>query len=98
MPGDKVVLYLLVIPLAASFIAEWSGVIQSFKFWLFYRKYTKKTPYRDIYSLKPFSCPMCLSFWLASVSLTWTYSDLSSLFYPFASAGAAVVINKIINK
>jgi len=92
---DKILLYLLVIPLACNFIAEWSGVVQSFKYWLFYLKYTRKTQYREIWSLKPFSCPMCLSFWIGSLSLVKVYNSTFDFLLPFASAGAAVVINKL---
>lgn len=95
---DSILLYLLIVPLAALFIAEYSGVIQKLKYWLFYRRYTKETSYHEIYSLKPFSCPMCLSFWLAALTLFITYSSPIDLLFPFAAAGAAVIIQKLTNK
>lgn len=57
----------LLIPLAANFITEWSGIIDTIKHWLFYCKYTKQTKYR-FFRLKPFDCNLCLG-----AHITWIY-------------------------
>jgi hypothetical protein len=59
MPYINVLLYAL----AANFIAERSGVMESFKFWLFFRVHKRTVRYRP-FRLKPFDCTICLSFWL----------------------------------
>ncbi len=89
--------YLLAIPLASLFIADYSGVIQKFKYWLFYRKYTEKTSYQE-FRIKPLDCPMCLSFWIGAISLIWIYTAPISLILPWGAAGATVVIQKLINQ
>jgi hypothetical protein len=86
---------LLFIPLAASFIAERSGVMDKLKYWLFYRIYTKQTPYKH-FRLKPFDCAMCLSFWIAAVYewTTGTPATWLSILLPFSSAAVGSIISK----
>jgi len=91
---NSLILSLLVIPLAANFIAEWSGVIQKFQYWLFYRIYTRQTEYNPK-RLKPFDCPMCLSFWLTVCFVLIPECSVRSILLPFAAAGSSVIINRI---
>jgi hypothetical protein len=42
---NSLIAALLVIPLAANFIADWSGMVQRFQFWLFYKIHTKHSEY-----------------------------------------------------
>lgn|GEM_PF-6066659 len=88
---------LLVIPLAANFIAEWSGVIDQLQYWLFYRIYTLKTPYNPG-RWKPLDCPMCLSFWLGVGFVLIPHFSVDAILLPFASAAVAVLINKLNNR
>lgn len=94
----ELIYYLLILPLAANFISEWSGVIDKLKYWMFYRMYTKQTQY-DPPRWKPFDCPMCFSFWI-SIGLLIYNSDYSIIncILPFASAAMGMIINKIGNR
>jgi|HubBroStandDraft_3_1064219.scaffolds.fasta_scaffold136515_3 hypothetical protein len=85
--------YLLLIPLAANFIADRSGVMVKLKWWLFYKMYSRKTRYKD-YRLKPFDCTMCLSFWIAFIQLI-TYWDIKYILLPFATATVGALIEKL---
>ena len=85
--------YLLIIPLAANFIADRSGVMEKLKFWLFYRMYSRKTKYQH-YRLKPFDCTMCLSFWISAFYLLTTYNS-NYILLPFAAATIGALIEKL---
>src|SRR5580704_8679813 len=91
---NNLILALLVIPLAANFISEWSGVIQKIQYWLFYKIYTAKTEYNPK-RIKPFDCPMCFSFWLTVCFVVIPHFSIESILLPFASGAAAVIINKL---
>jgi hypothetical protein len=83
---------IFIIILAANFIAERSGVMDQLKYRMFYRLYTKKTPYRD-YRLKPFDCTMCLSFWMTLTYILFIHQYNFTL--PFAAATVGVLISKL---
>lgn len=93
-------LIFLFIPVAANYFTEWSGVMDKFKFWLFYRVYNKKTEY-NFYRLKPFDCCHCISFWTTVALLTFIGLPVSwplLIALPFCSAASAFIINKIVNR
>jgi len=91
---------LVLIPLAANFISDFSGVMESLKYWLFYRIHSKEVRYRP-FRIKPFDCPMCLSF-----HMTWIWIYFSQGFTNIfiivllssASAAIASIINRIYNR
>lgn len=91
-------LYLVIIPLAGNVIAEWSNLIQTFKYWIFFKVYDKRTTRYKDFRLKPLDCALCTSFWIAALSLLITYSSPLSILWPWASAGAATIISKLFYK
>jgi hypothetical protein len=93
----NIIFYFLIIPVAGNYLADWSNLIQTFKYWLFYRIYSKRTKYQD-YRLKPLDCPGCLSFWLGVIFLILTYTTVTGLILPFACAGMATVISRIYRR
>lgn len=60
------VLQILMIDVIICFIIDISGIIDTFKGWLWKWLFKDKT-YRE-YSLKPFDCSLCSCFW---VGLIW---------------------------
>lgn len=87
--------YLILVPLAADFFADRSGIIESIKWKLFYMTYTKKTLYRP-FRLRPFDCTMCMSFWLALILILVDGSYEGAFFLmPFAAAAVGALISKI---
>jgi len=92
------ILTLIIVPLAANYIAEWSGVMENFKLFLYYKVYTRKTEYNS-YRLKPFDCSLCLSFHLCYICEIATAQSLSitTLLLPFASGGVAYLLSKLFN-
>lgn len=80
--------YFVMVPLAACFIANWSGVFQALKIRFYGPDWWK-------HSWKPLDCEKCLSFWLSVILLTlqkeWSYA---SLIYPFVASAIAVLIKK----
>lgn len=85
--------YLIATPLAAVFIAEWSGVMDVIKHKIFYRSFTRKTRYVP-FSLKPFDCAMCLSFWLTAIQIA-VLREYNLFLYPFAAATVGAFISKL---
>lgn len=53
---------LLCITVIVCFIVDVSGVVDHAKTAFFRFLYGKKVPYRD-YTLKPFDCSLCMTFW-----------------------------------
>ena len=86
---------LVVIPLAGNYITEWSSLIDKLKYWLYYKKYTRKTEYQD-FRIKPVDCPHCFSFWSTLVYLNFSDAPLYQIIpLAFAAGACAVLINKL---
>lgn len=69
--------------LACLTFAEWSGVIDKFKYWLTWER-----------RLKPFDCAMCLTLWVSlAIFIHQGYGAWSTL-YAFANSGLTILINK----
>jgi hypothetical protein len=86
----------MIIPLAANFFAEWSGVIDSLKVFLFYKVYSRKTDFRP-YRIKPLDCALCLSFhlsWVMELARGEQFS-ISTILLPFAAGGCAYLLSKL---
>lgn len=92
-------LILLFVPLGINFLVEWSGLIDSLKYWLFYRQYTKQTQYR-FFRIKPLDCPPCASYWTSFIYLAITshLNLFEMIIYSLASAAIALIINKVVNR
>lgn len=60
---ELILLQALTISIPLVFIIDFGNFVEKFKKWLYYRKYSKDSPYRT-YDLKPFDCSACLSVWL----------------------------------
>jgi hypothetical protein len=93
---NQILIALVIIPLAITYIVKWSGLVDQFKIWLFYKVYSRKTQY-TFWRIKPFDCAMCLSFhsvWLWEVLSIQSFSFISTAL-PFAAAGIATILNRV---
>ena len=88
---------IMLLALAANFIAEWSGRVQKLKEWMFYRTRFRSVEFEN-FSFKPFDCPMCLGFWIGlAYVLTIPFTTIN-IFIPFGCAGMAVMVNQLYRK
>lgn len=62
------ILNLFILTVIICFIVDISGIIEQLKRWLFKIAYPEK-PYRP-YSLKPFDCSLCMTWWAGLVYIT----------------------------
>ena len=90
---------LIIIPLVANYVCDWSGLIDKIKYKLFYLRYTRITEYQH-YSLRPLDCCKCFS-----VHLSWIYFlitdgrlSLQTILLSLTSGAIAFIINRIINR
>jgi hypothetical protein len=88
----EIIKYLIIVPLAADFIADRSGIMEQIKFMLFYRVYSKRTKYKP-YRIKPFDCTMCMSFWLCLFLVIFS-GDTNNYLLPFAAACVGALLNR----
>lgn len=87
---------LILIPLAANYLADFSGLMDQLKIFLFYRIYSRKTVYK-YYRIKPFDCCGCSAF-----HLSWIYilsydhfGIIQTLILSFAAGAVSTIINKV---
>lgn len=102
-----IVIDLLLITLITVFVIDLTDAVDSIKK-LIWRIFHKHTPYTD-YSLKPFDCSLCSSWWLMLIyliitnSFTIPYIALCALFsfltptFSNLLVGLQDKINKLIN-
>lgn len=87
---------LVLVPLACTFVAEKSGIMDKLKYWLFYRVFTKGTQYKQ-FRIKPFDCAMCLSFWVCLLveCIDKIEFNPTTALLPFAAAAVGSLISNI---
>lgn len=89
----ELIVTMVSIAVSAVVFIDFAGIAEKFKKKLYYIRYSKQSPYKP-YTLKPFDCAPCMSFWLA-VILLWTPTIWM---IPIASATAyiAIVLRRIL--
>lgn len=91
----EVVTVMVAISVVTVFFIDAVGLVEKFKRWLYYLKYSKGSPYKP-YSLKPIDCSMCMSFWLfvfMGLSLPLYYHEIFVL--SCATSLLTILIRKI---
>jgi hypothetical protein len=95
MDNQILFICLVVCPLAANFVSSWSGLLDHLRRWIFYRRYTKKTPYRFV-NLPLIGCSMCLSAHMAWI--TALVFGVHNIYYLILLCWAGGAMGFLINK
>lgn len=75
--------------------AEGSGIVQWMKWRIQQYKWKKELPLKAAKRLKPFDCPLCLSFWLGLIYFGLTLHTWQCIFYASICSVLAVIISKL---
>lgn len=86
---------IIIIASIITYIIDFAQIVEHIKRWMFYRVYTKDTPYR-YYTLKPFDCSGCLSFWVSLIYFSYIYGVCLGIPLAFITGVVTLIIRKII--
>jgi hypothetical protein len=97
--------YLILVPLAANYWANWSGLYQKFDKWLFRRIWGKDVKWRILdfidprvkFFMKLISCSLCLSAHITWISLllSGNRNIFEIIILSFASGSVAYLTSKL---
>lgn len=92
----------ILISIIVAYVIDYLMIVQQIKMFIFKLINGKNIPFKN-YSIKPFDCPLCLTFWIililgiTTTTTSFVYILFVSITCSFISSISGILINNIFN-